>query len=189
MRLKLLESITFSDTIDESVSIFVSTIEDCASPLFLRQLGAGSPQVSDAEGNFRKNNAPWFTEDCVSRRYDFYKCLNLFRGDNSDENRQNMVHASSKYKTCLRNARLLYDKSETDKLNKLRYKNAHDYWFRIALSRLRMSSHCLAIESGPTRTPLEERLCDLCNTLEDECHFVLECPAYSEFRCKYIHKY
>ena len=65
--------------------------------------------------------------------------------------------------------------------------------FRIALSRLRMSSHRLAIESGcwtkPTRTPLEERLCYLCNTLEDECHFVLECPAYNEFRCKYIHKY
>ena len=88
MRSKLLESITFSDTIDESVSIFVSTIEGCASPLLLRQLGAGSPQVSDAEGNFRKSNAPWFTEDCASRRYDFYKCLNLFRGDNSDENRQ-----------------------------------------------------------------------------------------------------
>ena len=128
MRSKLLESITFSDTIDESVSIFVSTIEGCASPLFLRQLGAGSPQVSDAEGNFRKSNAPWFTEDCASRRYDFYKCLNLFRGDNSDENRQNMVHARSKYKTCLRNSRLLYDKSETDKLNKLRYTNARDYW-------------------------------------------------------------
>ena len=56
-----------------------------------------------------------------------------------------------------------------------------------------MSSHRLAIESGrwtkPTRTPLGERLCYLCNTLEDECHFVLECPAYNEFRCKYIHKY
>ena len=53
--------------------------------------------------------------------------------------------------------------------------------------------HRLSIESGrwtkPTRTPLEERLCYLCNTLEDECHFVLECPAYNEFRCKYIHKY
>ena len=65
--------------------------------------------------------------------------------------------------------------------------------FRIALSRLRMSSHRLAIESGrwtkPTRTPLEERLCYLCNTLKDECHNVLECPAYSELRCKYIHKY
>ena len=61
--------------------------------------------------------------------------------------------------------------------------------FRIGLSRLRISSHRLAIESvrwrEPTRNPLEERLCYMCNTLEDECHFVLECPAQSEFRCKY----
>ena len=28
----------------------------------------------------------------------------------------------------MRNARLLYDKSESDKLNKLKYKNTHDYW-------------------------------------------------------------
>ena len=57
-----------------------------------------------------------------------YKCLNLLRGDKSDVNRQNMVHARSKYKSCMRNARLLYDKSESDKLNKLKYKNTHDYW-------------------------------------------------------------
>ena len=41
--------------------------------------------------------------------------------------------------------------------------------FRFALSRLRTSFHCLAIESGrwtkPTRKPLEERFCYLCNTL------------------------
>ena len=63
--------------------------------------------------------------------------------------------------------------------------------FRIALSRLRMSSHRLVIESGlwtkPTRKPFEERLCYMFNTLE-ECHFVLESTEYSKFRCKYIHK-
>ena len=48
-----------------------------------------------------------------------YKCLSLLRGDNSDVNRQNMVHARSKYKSCMRNAKLLYDKLETGKLNKL----------------------------------------------------------------------
>ena len=42
----------------------------------------------------------------------------------------NVVQAKSKYKTCLRKARLVYDKLETDKLNKLRYQspNARDYW-------------------------------------------------------------
>ena len=38
------------------------------------------------------------------------------------------MHARSKYKTALRNARFNYDKQQTEKLNKLRYKNARDYW-------------------------------------------------------------
>lgn len=65
--------------------------------------------------------------------------------------------------------------------------------FSQAFSRLRMSSHRLHIESGrwvrPLSTPLNERKCFFCNTLEDECHFVLECPIYSELRRKYISKY
>ena len=39
-----------------------------------------------------------------------------------------MVNARSQYKTCLRKSRLAYDKSETDKLYKLRCQNARDYW-------------------------------------------------------------
>ena len=64
--------------------------------------------------------------------------------------------------------------------------------FRIALSRLRTSSHRLEIEAGrwsrPVRKPIAERLCFLCNTLEDEFHFILECPVYSDFRSQYIKK-
>ena len=64
--------------------------------------------------------------------------------------------------------------------------------FRIALSRLRTSSHCLEIEAGgwsrPVRKPIAERLCFLCNTLEDEVHCILECPVYSDFRSQYIKK-
>ena len=39
-----------------------------------------------------------------------------------------MVNARSQYKTCLRKSRLLYDKSETDKLYRLRCQNGRDYW-------------------------------------------------------------
>ena len=77
------------------------------------------------------SNAPWFNEDCAERRRIFYTCLNLYRGgggDKSNENRINMVNARSQYKTCLRKSRLLYDKSETDKLYKLCCQNARDYW-------------------------------------------------------------
>ena len=62
-----------------------------------------------------------------------------------------------------------------------------------ALSKLRMSSHRLAIESGrwarPTSTPINERKCVHCNVLEDEFHFVIECKLFIELRTKYIPKY
>ena len=65
--------------------------------------------------------------------------------------------------------------------------------YRYALTRLRTSSHRLAIETGrwtkPHSTPRFERKCQLCNTLEDEFHFMLECPLYRDVRVKYIRKY
>ena len=45
--------------------------------------------------------------------------------------------------------------------------------YRYALTRLRTSSHRLAIETGRWTTPRFERKCQLCNTLEDEFHFML----------------
>ena len=64
--------------------------------------------------------------------------------------------------------------------------------FRIALSRLRTSSHRLEVEAGrwarQVRKPLNERLCTFCGVLEDEFHFILECPAYMEERSRFIKK-
>jgi len=51
--------------------------------------------------------------------------------------------------------------------------------FSYSMTKLRVSSHRLSIESGrwskPNPTPLSERNCLFCNLLEDEYHFVLEC--------------
>ena len=67
------------------------------------------------------------------------------------------------------------------------------YKYIQALSKLRVSSHRLAIESGrwarPTRIPIGERKCVNCNILEDEFHFVIECNMYTDLRIKYIPKY
>ena len=53
---------------------------------------------------------------------------------------------------------------------------------RIALSRLRLSSHQLMIEKGRHHRPsLErsERKCPHCkDKVEDECHFITSCPLY-----------
>ena len=65
--------------------------------------------------------------------------------------------------------------------------------FRVALTRFRVSAHRLAVESGrwhkPDKIPYNERKCQLCNCLEDEFHFLLECPLNSEIRKLYIKGY
>jgi len=61
------------------------------------------------------------------------------------------------------------------------------------MTKLRVSSHRLSIESGrwskPNRTPLSERNCLFCNLLEDEYRFDLECNLYNTLRELYIPKY
>ena len=65
---------------------------------------------------------------------------------------------------------------------------------RIALSRLRLSSHPLLIETGRygnNRTERRLRLCTFCNTgdIEDEFHFIVICPLYTDIRKIYIDRY
>ena len=53
------------------------------------------------------------------------------------------------------------------------------------LSKFRCSDHDLHIERGRHKgLPVEQRLCTMCtnNAIEDEAHFLTECPAYHEFR-------
>ena len=65
---------------------------------------------------------------------------------------------------------------------------------RVAISRLRLSSHQLCIETGrysQNRVDRAQRICTLCkkSDIEDEYHFVLVCPVYSILRQKYIRPY
>ena len=49
---------------------------------------------------------------------------------------------------------------------------------RIAFSRLRCSSHHLAVETGRWRSnplPINRRICSSCRVLDDEIHFVVDC--------------
>jgi hypothetical protein len=61
--------------------------------------------------------------------------------------------------------------------------------YRNVITKIRLSSHCLEIEQGRHRNiPRNERLCKLClqRTIEDEFHFILECPVYNNIRRQYI---
>ena len=65
--------------------------------------------------------------------------------------------------------------------------------YRKALTRLRVSSHILLIETGrwnkPSTIPRNERLCPFCEVLEDEYHFVLECQLFNNLRKNYVPKF
>ena len=57
--------------------------------------------------------------------------------------------------------------------------------YRMALSRMRLSSHIFGIERGrwgKSRVPVEERKCRLCDVLEDEFHCLVECPMFASQR-------
>ena len=65
--------------------------------------------------------------------------------------------------------------------------------FRIAMTKLRVASHRLEVETGrwsrPNVIPFEERKCKIYNQLEDESHFLFECPIYSNLRLSYFRNY
>ena len=64
--------------------------------------------------------------------------------------------------------------------------------YRIALSRVRLSSHKLEIEQGRYyNINREDRKCKICNShlVENEYHFILTCPLYSHIRRKYLKPY
>ena len=54
--------------------------------------------------------------------------------------------------------------------------------FQENIAKLRISSHKLKIEKGRyDNIPRDERLCSLynCNGIEDETHFLVDCPSFS----------
>ena len=57
--------------------------------------------------------------------------------------------------------------------------------------KLRIGSHKLRIETGRyDNIPRDERLCNLCNCnrIEDETHFLLDCPSFSSIRNMFLSK-
>ena len=61
-------------------------------------------------------------------------------------------------------------------------------YFRVIISRWRLSNHGLCIETGRyTKPPTErkDRVCTLCRVLENEEHVIFNCPRYDDIRRKY----
>ena len=70
--------------------------------------------------------------------------------------------------------------------------HAYNINYTVALTRFRISSHNLRIETGrytkPNKTPVDERICLYCSsqTIEDELHFILECDLYTDERSRLL---
>ena len=63
--------------------------------------------------------------------------------------------------------------------------------YLIAFSRFRAGSHILEVERGRytnPRTPINQRLCIICQELEDELHFLIECRIYENERTLLFNK-
>ena len=57
--------------------------------------------------------------------------------------------------------------------------------FRKAIAQIRASSHTLAIEKGRHTRPktlVQDRLCHICNVIEDETHFIMNCSINEKLR-------
>ena len=68
------------------------------------------------------------------------------------------------------------------------YQSCLDDVKRKIITRWRLSSHKLRIETGRYSRPFierENRLCKLCNVLEDEIHAVYDCVAHRLIRERY----
>ena len=60
-------------------------------------------------------------------------------------------------------------------------KNVKD---RISMTKFRLSNHELMIEKGRhLNLEISERKCSFCNCVEDEIHFLIDCPTYDPLRC------
>ena len=63
----------------------------------------------------------------------------------------------------------------------------NDY-YRIIITRWRLSCHRLKVETGRhirPRVPREQRVCGTCNIIEDEQHVVFVCPLYQTIRTEH----
>ena len=91
------------------------------------------------------------------------------------------MHAIQTFKTCVFNRKLF-------KVQRTIYYHRD---LRQYLTKLRLSSHKLLVESGRWTKPkinYHERLCTLCdeNDIEDEYHILMKCNYFVNLREKYI---
>ena len=103
----------------------------------------------------------------------------------NDTFRQGWLRKIDESRLCV-NYRLIKDKHEFE-----HYLKTQETYIRIPLTKYRCGSHFLPI-SNKRYDDLDNRNnCPLCsmNTVGDEYHYVMECPAFLNHRAKYVNPY
>ena len=121
-------------------------------------------------GDFPDTDTGWLTQFAKTKLTELY-----ISSWQSEVTNSRKLRTYITFKSCFRQE--LY-------LNELK-----NYKHRRALSRLRLSSHHLNIETGRFYSiPEDQRICPMCNTgnIENEFHFVLVCPRYEQLRVEHI---
>ena len=105
---------------------------------------------------------------------------------NSLKNKINFIY-SQNWKQRLSNS----SKADTYKIfkNQPKYEKFYDYIKNVkhlkSLIKFRLSDHKLLIEEGRRKRPIiprNDRLCETCNKIEDEIHFLIDCRRYKNER-------
>ena len=133
---------------------------------------------------------------------------------NLDKNElENFDIFSNKVKNSVKNKskksfKIFYDDLFTEKIDKIdnnsklylysklktgsdqpEYLMLNNFNSRRLLTKFRISDHNLEVELGRYRNiPREQRTCKVCNTLDDEFHFLLNCQINKDIRINFINK-
>ena len=115
--------------------------------------------------------------DLVTVLQDQYK--QLFNTKIWDDN----VGSGTSNKLCF------YRKFKSDYNFEPYLKHVNNFQHRKFLTKLRISNHCLRIETGRYfKEKRTEKICQICttNSVESESHFILHCSAYDQLRSKFF---
>ena len=112
-----------ANDIDVCITHFGDIFDDVLSPLFKRQHRSQGQEYFPSRIDKR-----WFNAECAEKRINFYRHLNIFRNNKTEENKRNFIDARTQFKTCIRKSKFEYDHNETKKLLDARFNNAKLYW-------------------------------------------------------------
>ena len=111
--------------IEQSIDKFANLMSKICDPLFPKYVGSPGNKSIPEE---RTKKQPWFDDECLKFRNDFYTALNVFRSEKNLSNQKKLVDARANFKRVIRQKRYNYNREKTNNLISLKYKNAKQYW-------------------------------------------------------------